>query len=213
MLLALGQDGQYSIESGRATYDAGHIPGAGFLDIAGDLSYPGQALRFMLPSADQFADAMGKAGVGSDTRVILYSTNMPAWATRLWWMLRAFGFDNVAVLDGGLPRWAAEGLAMLFEAPGVWDTRHYPHQRDRINRSRLKRFRQYAQHRKAGSLPLFVSQTNRGFAQNPGASYAEAWALSFFLSEKEPAKYMKYLAKTAAREPLKTYSSAERWVS
>ena len=108
------------------------------------------------------------------------------------------------------PRWAAEGLAMLFEAPGVWDARHYPHQGDRINRSRLKSFRQYAQHRKAGSLPLFVSQTNRGFAQNPGASYAEAWALSFFLSEKEPAKYMKYLAKTAAREPLKTYSSAEQ---
>jgi thiosulfate/3-mercaptopyruvate sulfurtransferase len=108
VLLSMGQDWQYSIESGRATYEAGHIPGASFLDIADDLSDPNQALRFMLPSAEQFADVMGKAGVGPDTRVILYSTNMPAWATRLWWMLRAFGFDNVAVLDGGAKKWKKE---------------------------------------------------------------------------------------------------------
>jgi len=116
VLLALGQDGQYSIESGRETYDAGHIPGAGFLDIADDLSDPNQAMRFMLPSAEQFADVMGKAGVGADTRVILYSTNMHAWATRLWWMLRVFGFDNVAVLDGGAKKWQAEGRALSTDA-------------------------------------------------------------------------------------------------
>jgi thiosulfate/3-mercaptopyruvate sulfurtransferase len=117
VLLALGEDGAYSIESGRATYDETHIPGAGFLDIADDLSDPDNALRFMLPSEEQFAKVLGAAGVGPDSRVVIYSTNMTAWATRLWWMLRTFGFDNAAVLDGGWKKWQAEGRPTSTEAP------------------------------------------------------------------------------------------------
>jgi hypothetical protein len=99
---------------------------------------------------------------------------------------------------------------MLFEAPGVWDPRHHPHLKDRINRQRLEAFRQYAPRRPAGSLPQFVGQSALEFARTPTVSYAEAWAFSFFLSEKEPTRYMNYLAKTAAREPLKVYAAAEQ---
>lgn len=99
----------YRVESGRADYDLGHIPGAGFLDLQGELSDAGSALRFMAPAAEQFAEAMSAHGVGDDSRVVLYSTANAQWATRIWWMLRAFGFDNAAVLNGGWQKWRAEG--------------------------------------------------------------------------------------------------------
>lgn len=117
VLLQLGADGQYIMESGLATYEAGHIPGAAFVDLAKDLSDTSQRLGFMLPPADQFVDVMAGAGVGPKSRVVVYSTNMPAWATRLWWMFRVFGFDNVAVLDGGWAKWQAEGRQATTDAP------------------------------------------------------------------------------------------------
>ena len=101
--------GPYSIESGRADYEAGHVPGAGFLDLANDLSDSDSSLAFTMPSIDRFARALGEAGVGPQTRLVAYTTSSPMWATRLWWMLRASGFDNAAVLDGGLAKWRAEG--------------------------------------------------------------------------------------------------------
>jgi len=106
------------------------------------------------------------------------------------------------------PRWVGEGLAMLFEAPGIWNPRHHPHLQDRVNRYRLQVFRRYASQRPRGFLPQFISQSDQEFARTPGISYAEAWALSFFLAEKEPAQYMKFLARTAAREPLVQYDRA-----
>jgi thiosulfate/3-mercaptopyruvate sulfurtransferase len=99
----------YLIVSGKADYDAGHIPGAGFLDIQGELSDNTTKLRFMAPSAGEFAAAMSSHGVGEGTRVVLYSAGNIMWATRVWWMLRALGFDNAAVLDGGWEKWRAEG--------------------------------------------------------------------------------------------------------
>jgi thiosulfate/3-mercaptopyruvate sulfurtransferase len=101
-------DAPYRVESGRADYDKGHIPGAGFLDLQGELSDNDTRLRFMLPPAAQFEQAMGRHGIGNDSRVVLYSGGHIMWATRLWWMLRAFGFDNAAVLDGGWDKWSAE---------------------------------------------------------------------------------------------------------
>ena len=63
----------------------------------------------MAPSAARFAEAMGGLGIGDDSRVVLYSAGSIMWATRVWWMLRAFGFDRAAVLDGGWEKWQAEG--------------------------------------------------------------------------------------------------------
>ena len=110
-----GSDLPYLIVSGRADYDAGHIPGAGFLDIQGELSDNTTRLRFAMPSADHFAAAMSRHGVGAATRVVLYSAGNIMWATRVWWMLRAFGFDRAAVLDGGWDKWRAEGRPVSTE--------------------------------------------------------------------------------------------------
>ena len=107
----------YKVESGREDYARGHVPGANFLDLQGELSDNASPLHFTLPSAPHFAAAMSRHGVGDGTRVVLYSTSTPQWATRIWWMLRAFGFDDAAVLNGGFHKWRAEGRP-ISTAPG-----------------------------------------------------------------------------------------------
>ena len=101
--------GPYDVVSGRADFEKAHIPGAGFVDIDKDLSDHNHDLHFMLPAPKDFAEAMGKSGIGDDTKVILYSTANHWWATRVWWMLRVFGHDNAAVLNGGFQKWSREG--------------------------------------------------------------------------------------------------------
>ena len=97
-------------ESGRATYEAGHIPGAAFLDITDDaFSDPGGRFRFTMPSPERLAEAFADHGVGDDTAVVLYAADNPSWATRFWWMLQVAGHDTAAVLDGGLKKWKAGG--------------------------------------------------------------------------------------------------------
>jgi thiosulfate/3-mercaptopyruvate sulfurtransferase len=99
----------YHIIPARAEFEQGHIPGAQFVDVPGELSDRSHRFRFMTPSAEAFAAAMGRLGVGEGTRVVTYSTGMMWWATRVWWMLRTFGFDNAAVLNGGWQKWSREG--------------------------------------------------------------------------------------------------------
>ena len=114
-----GDDAPYRVVPGRAEYDAEHIPGAVFLDLQGQISDPDTRLRFMAPSVERFADAMGGLGIGDDARVVLYSAGSIMWATRVWWMLRAFGFERAAVLDGGWEKWKAEGRPAT-SAPGQY---------------------------------------------------------------------------------------------
>jgi thiosulfate/3-mercaptopyruvate sulfurtransferase len=104
--------GPYTVESGRASYRGGHIPGAAFADIPGELSDPDGPWPFTLPSAEAFAAAIGRLGVGPGVHVVAYAQESPMWATRLWWLLRVFGFDAVSVLDGGLTAWRLEGRAV-----------------------------------------------------------------------------------------------------
>lgn len=99
----------YQVVPGRADFEKGHIPGAQFVDVQGDLSDNDHRFRFMAPAAEAFAAAMGRLGVGEGTRVVLYSTANPWWATRVWWLLRVFGFDDAAVLDGGFQKWRRGG--------------------------------------------------------------------------------------------------------
>jgi thiosulfate/3-mercaptopyruvate sulfurtransferase len=101
--------GGYRVESGRAKWAEGHIPGAGFVDLQDELSDRSSKLRFMMPPATQFAEAMSRHGVGDGVRVVLYDRAVNMWAARIWWMLRAFGFDDAAVLNGGFKKWAREG--------------------------------------------------------------------------------------------------------
>jgi len=107
------------------------------------------------------------------------------------------------------PRWVAEGLGTLFEAPGIWNSVKHRTIRDRVNLGRLKDYRQYLKRRKPGSLAQFVSN-DRPFRSDPTAAYAEAWALTFFLSEKYPQKYIRFLATTAGKQPFTSYPAAHR---
>jgi hypothetical protein len=84
------------------------------------------------------------------------------------------------------PRWLVEGLATMFEAPGVWNARYDHTQADRINRGRLEGFRKFAAaNRQPGWLATLLT-TDRAFQTDPEAAYAESWALSFYLCESQP---------------------------
>lgn len=109
-------DGKYREISGRAAYEDAHIPGAGFADLKGELSDQSRSIDYAVASPEAFCAAMGHLGVGDDTRVVLYDSQMTAWAARVWWMLRWVGFDNAAILDGGLAVWTAEGRALSADA-------------------------------------------------------------------------------------------------
>lgn len=112
VLIEQVEGGSFQPVSGRANYEAGHIPTAGFADLMGDLSDGDSPLQFAVPDPEQFAAAMESLGVGDDTRVVLYDSGGSAWAARVWWMLRWVGFDNAALLDGGLNAWTANGLEL-----------------------------------------------------------------------------------------------------
>ena len=94
--------------NGRQEYLAAHIPGAVFLDIeqVSDRSNPAP---HMLPSAAAFGAAMGALGIGSEDRIVVYDNSPLRTAARGWFMLRHFGARDVAILDGGLQKWLAEG--------------------------------------------------------------------------------------------------------
>ena len=109
--------GGLRIEGGREEFARGHIPGSAFADLPGELADRDSGLRFTMPPPEQFADAMSGYGVGAGTRVVVYDRAGNAWATRIWWMLRAFGFDDAAVLDGGWTKWTAEGRLTSIEPP------------------------------------------------------------------------------------------------
>lgn len=112
---------------GRDAWRAGHIPGAVFLDVDEDLSAPGggrglPAGRHPWPSEEQVARVMGAAGIGPGVRVVAYDDASGSVAARLWYLLRAHGHDDVAVLDGGFSKWTAEGRAVSTDAPHVTPT-------------------------------------------------------------------------------------------
>jgi thiosulfate/3-mercaptopyruvate sulfurtransferase len=99
----------YIVVSGRQTFEAGHIPGANFLDLQAEFSDPRTELRFMMPEVAQLEAAFGRHGISANSRVVLYSIGTAMWATRFWWMLRSLGFEGASVLDGGIDKWTAEG--------------------------------------------------------------------------------------------------------
>ncbi len=94
-------------DRGRELYLSGHVPGASFLDVERELSAPPSSPggRHPLPPASDFARAAGAAGIGPDVFVVAYDQGMNGGAARLWWLLRHFGHDDVAVLDGGMDAW------------------------------------------------------------------------------------------------------------
>jgi thiosulfate/3-mercaptopyruvate sulfurtransferase len=101
----LGQPG-----AGRPKWLEGHIPGAAFLDVDRDLAAePGERGRHPLPAAPDFEAAARRAGIHSTSRVVAYDEAGEGGAARLWWLLRHFGHDEAAVLNGGLAAWREVG--------------------------------------------------------------------------------------------------------
>lgn len=100
----------------REDYVRGHIPGAVFFDID-DIAMPGSSLPHMVPSPDLFARKMAALGIGDGDNVVVYDGAGLSSAGRAWWMLRLFGHDAVAILDGGLPKWKAEGRKLSTAVP------------------------------------------------------------------------------------------------
>ena len=95
-------------EDTRANYREAHIPNAPFFDID-TIADNDTTLPHMMPNADLFAEKVGGLGISNDCQVVVYDQHGIYSAPRAWWMFRTFGHDNVAVLDGGLPKWRAEG--------------------------------------------------------------------------------------------------------
>jgi len=106
-------DGSYLVLQKRdahAEYRAGHIPGAVFFDVDTVADHSSE-LPHMLPGPTQFGEAAGALGIGNNTTVVIYDSLGLYSAPRVWWTFRIFGAKNVYILDGGLPKWKAEGRA------------------------------------------------------------------------------------------------------
>ena len=100
----------------RAEYAAGHIPGAVFLDLE-DVSDTANPLPHMLPGEARMASRMQALGVRDGQRIVVYDNSPLHSAARAWWMLRAFGARRIAILDGGMAKWRAEGRPLETDAP------------------------------------------------------------------------------------------------
>lgn len=102
----------------REEYLAGHIPGAVFLDWTDDIIDPDDPIPVQAAPPARIAAVLGAAGIGEDTTVVAYDSHPSSqFATRLWWLLRYYGHDQVMVLNGGFPRWQREGRPISTEIP------------------------------------------------------------------------------------------------
>ncbi len=113
--------------SGRSRYERGHIPGAVYVDWSSDLVDPDHPVAFMLAPPDRFAETMATSGIGDDTAVVAYADGGGSGPFRLWWACRAYGHDQVRILDGGFAKWKAEGRGVSADphrvSPARWTPR------------------------------------------------------------------------------------------
>ena len=110
----------------RDEYDAGHVPGAVFVDWTVDIVDPNASVRAQLAPPGRFATAMEERGIGDETDVVILDHTGGHFATRLWWALRYYGHDRAAVLDGGWNKWAAEARPVSREVPRPMRARFTP---------------------------------------------------------------------------------------
>jgi thiosulfate/3-mercaptopyruvate sulfurtransferase len=116
------------VEWGERAYRAAHLPGARFMHLDRDLSgaRTGFNGRHPLPDIAALSATLGRAGIDQSRQVVAYDQNGGVWASRLWWLLQWLGHEAVAVLDGGMDKWVAEGRPTTAEVPAVEPTRFMP---------------------------------------------------------------------------------------
>jgi thiosulfate/3-mercaptopyruvate sulfurtransferase len=119
----------------RAEYDAGHVPGAVFVDWTRDIVDVDDPVPAQIARSDAFAARMGELGVGDGVAVVAYDDYQHAFAGRLAWALRYYGHDEVRVLDGGWSRWLAEGRPVSVEVPRPVAARFTPRVREGLHRT------------------------------------------------------------------------------
>ena len=117
--------------NGRDEYLAQHIPGARYLDID-EVSDRDSAIPHTLPGAEEFGEAMEALGVGHGDRIVVYDNSATRNAARGWFMLRHFGAERVAILDGGMQQWLAEGRATESGEPAPREARFDAVERDEL---------------------------------------------------------------------------------
>jgi len=113
-----------SSRNAKREFTEGHIPGAQFFDID-EISDTSSSLPHMLPSPEKFSSRVRRMGIGDGKRVIVYDAAGLFSAARVWWMFKVFGHDDVAVLDGGLPKWKAENRALAEGPAATPQERHF----------------------------------------------------------------------------------------
>lgn len=132
-------------DAGRRSYAVGHIPGARYAHLDADLAGPITATsgRHPLPDPDTLARKLGAWGIGNDTQVVVYDDSFGSIAARLWWLLRWLGHEQVALLDGGIPKWKREGRAITDQVVTVTPTRFVPRVNDalRVDAAVVERIR------------------------------------------------------------------------
>src|SRR5262245_25200948 len=180
--------------------------------------YPRQTDFARQAAREGFPQVGGVLGYYSPTtnRILMYDPSSgPEWSSSAETIIHEAAHQTafntgVHTRFASTPRWVVEGLGTMFEARGVWQSRTYPSQSDRLNRGRLQAFRLYAAGRRPADAIAQIVSSDRIFSSNPDGAYAEAWTLSFFLIESEPKKYQQYLAKTAAISPFAVYPAPQR---
>jgi thiosulfate/3-mercaptopyruvate sulfurtransferase len=113
----------------RDEYDREHIPGSVFVDWTTDIVDPNNQVKAQLAPADRIAEAMSQRGIGDETHVVVVDHTGGHFATRLWWALKYYGHDQVAVLDGGFNQWKTLGLPLTDAVPDVQRRRFTPRER------------------------------------------------------------------------------------
>ena len=113
----------------RDEYNREHLPGSVFVDWTSDIVDPNNEVKAQLAPAEQFAEAMSLSGIGDETDVVIVDHTGGHFATRLWWALKYYGHDRVAVLDGGFNRWKAMDLPLTDAVPQVEQRTFTPRER------------------------------------------------------------------------------------
>ena len=143
----------------KAEYDAAHIPGARFFDID-EISDLRSDLPHMAPPAEKFMSRMRAMGVGDGHQVVIYDGAGVVSAARVWWLFRLMGQENVAVLDGGFPKWQAEGRAIEDLPPMIRDR----HMTVRVQNQMVRDVTQVSSASKLGDVEIVDARSPGRFA-------------------------------------------------
>ena len=143
----------------KSEYDAAHIPGARFFDID-EISDLRSDLPHMAPPAEKFMSRMRAMGVGDGHQVVIYDGAGVVSAARVWWLFRLMGQENVAVLDGGFPKWQAEGRAIEDLPPMIRDR----HMTVRVQNQMVRDVTQVSSASKLGDVEIVDARSPGRFA-------------------------------------------------